>query len=202
MQPIKYETELHITNINNYGEWIGWDENKKPKYQSSINVNVVNFGLKTYVFQLYYEIPELNLSKWGPLVKNRTNNYVEFYYYNYPQGTYNAVVKLYRFEGDNQILTDEKTVTIIIHDEGYSITYPKLNYDEITYVISQTPNKPIMNIQDCKDDVLVCLYFWPDMIRKLPNHDYSKKPAEQIVYEERIKELYNKDFNDFINEFS
>ena len=57
--------------------------------------------------------------------------------------------------------------------------------------------------ETCKDDYLVCRYYWPDMIRKLPNYDYEERPHKlppQLLYEEFLRNSnMTKTFYDFKN---
>ncbi len=75
-------------------------------------------------------------------------------------------------------------------------------YNEVGLFLSSEPElEPLSRFTEgCEESYLICLYYWEDMIRPLPDYDYSKKPhASRLGYEKSLAYLnITKSFEDFV----
>ncbi|MBN1502711.1 PIG-L family deacetylase [Candidatus Woesearchaeota archaeon] len=116
-----------------------------------------------------------------------------------PTGEYKFLISLFNKYDD---LKDQKTVTVFLDENGsYEVIEYIAEYGSDLLVSPPIIKPEIKYSKECEENYLVCLFYWPDMIRGLPKYDYTKPPAEKIAYEEQIQTYCNKTFEDFLNVF-
>ncbi|MBS1266405.1 MAG: Diacetylchitobiose deacetylase [Candidatus Woesearchaeota archaeon] len=204
VSPIRLKEDIRIMGIYNHGKPMRTKEGILD-YQSAIRVQVRNYGTEEYdePVNFSYEFPELDIyhitPAYGWSFKTYIDAYLYFDYFKYPVGTYSGKVNVIRQNGE---MITQRDITIDIKKGTYEIYYDKRKYGQVKAAITNLPHNPGYKFKSCDEHPLVCLFYWPDIIRKLPNYDYSKPPAEKVAYEKQMQDLWNKSFEDFVRVFA
>lgn len=101
------------------------------------------------------------------------------------KGEYDLMVDLIY----NGTVMDTKKVKLIVDDKGNYTISPYKESDEFRMFYLTQPHE--RKIGECNDDYLVCLYYWPDMIREMPEYNYSEKPHQtppNLLYEQFLNQ--------------
>jgi LmbE family N-acetylglucosaminyl deacetylase len=199
IDPVRPENDIEIVSIGG-GEIFEYDQERRESiYKPAIKISVSNPGLSSADFLVKVRIPELtyleetDIGSTGDIYSKVI--YLEFNASDFDQGTYDSAFDLYATENGEETLIETIQLPIIIIENGFKFRYPDgrhmglRNYREIDYMLSQIPEKYKVDMENCdEDDYLICLFYWPDMIRELPPYDYSHPPHERppaLGYENR-----------------
>ncbi len=199
------DNELIINQIKNIIKEKNPDEIYIPAYEGGhidhdsthvLIVNVLN-GLNKKI--KVYECIEYNAYNWGAPIPDNEDSL---------DNEKNPVIKLIMNEDEIKLKKEML--------KYYGSQKPSLNRNVIGsnlkitefdyYKKSESGNSVIgERIKDCKEDELICAYYWNDLLRELPDYDYNQRPSSQILYEKQCE--YDKrficyDFNEFRNQCS
>ncbi|MBU1974950.1 MAG: PIG-L family deacetylase [Nanoarchaeota archaeon] len=178
-----------------------------------LRVTVVNIGLQDTDFYVLLENEELEYSELLDMdcifgeckpafVKTQEGGsvWIPMNFSNHPPGEYVFTISLF---ADDKLV--DKEYASIVTDETGNFEVTQIDwYTEFDLLLSQLQEKQDNLIPDCnEDDFLLCLYYWPDMFRELPDYDYAKRPHSippQLLYETAYKNREdNTSFDDFAN---
>jgi len=149
-----------------------------------------------------FEVDKLGVRKKGELVlvhpHDIPRSFIHFEPDMYAPGEYEAVVRVYTVVENRSVLTDVLKTNLTIGRDGHfffsqvSPHQEKRGMMELDSGLSTRVGAYEIRMKDCEeDDYLVCLFFWPDMVREMPAYNYTLPPHERPLLYEYPNEQFN-----------